>query len=89
MCEEEREKKLSSLTVQREADSITSWNPETSFRNLWCCHELERRHLEGMVAKRSASVYVGGRTRDWLKIKTSAVIDEMLKRSPGLESIVA
>ena len=29
---------------------------------------LERRHLEGMVAKRLDSLYVGGRTRAWLKI---------------------
>ena len=32
---EEREEKLSSLTVQREADSITSQNRETSFTSLW------------------------------------------------------
>jgi bifunctional non-homologous end joining protein LigD len=43
--------------------------------------ELERRQLEGMVAKRCDSVYVSGRTRTWLKIKTRAVRDEMRKRS--------
>jgi bifunctional non-homologous end joining protein LigD len=32
--------------------------------------ELEKRKLEGMVAKRADSLYVGGRTRAWLKIKT-------------------
>jgi bifunctional non-homologous end joining protein LigD len=33
---------------------------------------LEERKLEGMVAKRIDSKCVGGRTRDWLKIKTAA-----------------
>jgi len=42
--------------------------------------ELERRKLEGMVAKRSESNYVGGRTRDWLKIKTTAGREEMRVR---------
>jgi bifunctional non-homologous end joining protein LigD len=43
--------------------------------------ELEKRKLEGMVAKRSDSLYVGGRTRAWLKIKTQAGKEEMQKRS--------
>ena len=43
--------------------------------------ELEKRRLEGMVAKRADSLYVGGRTRAWLKIKTSAGREEMRKRS--------
>jgi len=49
--------------------------------------ELERRQLEGMVAKRCDSVYIGGRTRAWLKVKTSAGREEMRKRSEawGLE----
>lgn len=42
--------------------------------------ELERRQLEGMVAKRCDSVYIGGRTRAWLKIKTSVGREEMRKR---------
>ena len=41
--------------------------------------ELEQRNLEGMVAKRIASQYTGGRTRDWLKIKTAAGKEEMRK----------
>ena len=41
---------------------------------------LEERKLEGMVAKRIDSKYVGGRTRDWLKIKTAAGKEEMRKR---------
>ena len=41
--------------------------------------ELEQRNLEGMVAKRIASQYAGGRTRDWLKIKTAAGKEEMRK----------
>ena len=43
--------------------------------------ELERRQLEGMVAKRCDGVYIGGRTRAWLKIKTSVGREEMRKRS--------
>jgi bifunctional non-homologous end joining protein LigD len=43
--------------------------------------ELERRGIEGMVAKRSDSLYVGGRTRAWLKIKTAAGREEMRRRS--------
>ncbi len=43
--------------------------------------ELEKRKLEGMVAKRSDSLYVGERTRDWLKIKTKAGREEMRIRS--------
>lgn len=43
--------------------------------------ELSRLKLEGMVAKRCDSVYVGGRTRAWLKVKTSAGKEEMLLRS--------
>jgi bifunctional non-homologous end joining protein LigD len=41
---------------------------------------LEKKGLEGMVAKRLDSVYFGGRTRAWLKIKTSAGREEMQKR---------
>ncbi len=43
--------------------------------------ELEKRELEGMVSKRAGSLYVGGRTQDWLKIKTTAGREEMRKRS--------
>jgi bifunctional non-homologous end joining protein LigD len=43
--------------------------------------ELEKRKLEGMVAKRADSLYVGGRTRAWLKIKTKAGKEEMHVRS--------
>ena len=32
--------------------------------------EIERIGLEGMVAKKVDSFYVGGKSRDWLKIKT-------------------
>jgi bifunctional non-homologous end joining protein LigD len=42
--------------------------------------QLEERSLEGMVAKRIDSKYVGGRTRDWLKIKTAAGKEEMRMR---------
>jgi len=43
--------------------------------------ELEKRKLEGMVAKRADSLYVCGRTRAWLKIKTKAGREEMQIRS--------
>jgi bifunctional non-homologous end joining protein LigD len=43
--------------------------------------ELEKRGLEGMVAKRIDSCYRGGRTQAWLKIKTDAGKEEMQRRS--------
>jgi bifunctional non-homologous end joining protein LigD len=43
--------------------------------------ELEKRGLEGMVAKRIDSRYLGGRTQAWLKIKTEAGKKEMQRRS--------
>jgi bifunctional non-homologous end joining protein LigD len=49
-------------------------------------HELEKRRLEGMVAKRADSPYVGGRTRAWLKVKTKAGKEEMQKRSEAWHS---
>ena len=42
---------------------------------------IEKMQLEGMVAKRKDSVYSGGRSRFWQKIKTSAGRTEMQKRS--------
>ena len=33
-------------------------------------HEIEKFHLEGMIAKRANSKYVQKRTTDWLKVKT-------------------
>ena len=32
--------------------------------------QIEKFHLEGMIAKRAASAYVQKRSRDWLKVKT-------------------
>src|SRR5258708_2240058 len=32
--------------------------------------QIEKFHLEGMIAKRAAGSYVQKRTRDWLKVKT-------------------
>jgi bifunctional non-homologous end joining protein LigD len=32
--------------------------------------QIEKFHLEGMIAKRASSVYLQKRTKDWLKIKT-------------------
>lgn len=45
--------------------------------------ELEKRGLEGMVAKRIDSRYLGGRTQAWLKIKTEAGKKEMERRGRG------
>ena len=42
--------------------------------------QLERRQLEGMVAKKIHSKYESGRTRSWLKIKTLAGKEEIRKR---------
>jgi ATP-dependent DNA ligase len=36
--------------------------------------------LEGMVAKKADSLYMGGKTKDWLKIKTRAAHQQMKKR---------
>ena len=41
---------------------------------------LEAHQLEGMVAKRSASLYVSGRSKDWLKVKTRAGRETMTRR---------
>jgi bifunctional non-homologous end joining protein LigD len=41
---------------------------------------LEAQQLEGMVAKRADSLYVSGRSKDWLKIKTRAGREAMTKR---------
>jgi hypothetical protein len=43
--------------------------------------ELEQRNLEGMDAKNIDSKYTGGRTRNWLKIKTAAGRKEMANAS--------
>jgi ATP-dependent DNA ligase len=43
--------------------------------------EIERIGLEGMVAKKVDSFYVGSRSRDWLKIKTEVGRIEMQGRS--------
>lgn len=40
----------------------------------------EELGLEGIVAKKADSLYVGGRTRDWLKIKTRIGRQVMKKR---------
>jgi ATP-dependent DNA ligase len=37
-----------------------------------CLLNFRKLNLEGMVTKRCNSVYVGGRTRAWLKAKTQA-----------------
>jgi bifunctional non-homologous end joining protein LigD len=41
---------------------------------------VERMGLEGIVGKRADSLYIGGRTKDWLKIKTRVGTEVMKKR---------
>ena len=41
---------------------------------------LSNLGLEGMVAKKASSCYVGGRTKDWLKMKTRAGKELIQKR---------
>jgi bifunctional non-homologous end joining protein LigD len=41
---------------------------------------LEAQQLEGMVGKRADSLYVPGRSKEWLKVKTRAGMAQMQKR---------
>jgi bifunctional non-homologous end joining protein LigD len=41
---------------------------------------LEAQQLEGMVAKRVESLYIEGRSKDWLKVKTRVGIAQMQRR---------
>jgi bifunctional non-homologous end joining protein LigD len=41
---------------------------------------LEAQQLEGMVAKCANSLYIGGRSKDWLKVKTRVGVEQMRKR---------
>jgi bifunctional non-homologous end joining protein LigD len=41
---------------------------------------LEAQQLEGMVAKRADSLYVEGRSKEWLKVKTQAGVAQVQKR---------
>jgi bifunctional non-homologous end joining protein LigD len=41
---------------------------------------LEAQQLEGMVAKRADSLYVEGRSKEWLKVKTRAGVAQVQKR---------
>lgn len=41
---------------------------------------ISKLGLEGMVAKKADSLYTGGKTKDWLKIKTRAGKEVMKKR---------
>lgn len=43
-------------------------------------NSLPNLGLEGMVAKKANSRYVGGRTKDWLKMKTRAGKEVIQKR---------
>jgi bifunctional non-homologous end joining protein LigD len=48
--------------------------------------ELEKIGLEGMVAKKVDSVYVNGRSRDWLKIKTGIGKRDLRERGERWQS---
>jgi bifunctional non-homologous end joining protein LigD len=41
---------------------------------------ISKLGLEGMVAKKADSLYTGGKTKDWLNIKTRAGKEAMKKR---------
>jgi bifunctional non-homologous end joining protein LigD len=41
---------------------------------------LKAQELEGMVAKRADSFYIGGRSKEWLKVKTRVGIEQMRRR---------
>ena len=41
---------------------------------------LEAQQLEGMVAKRADSLYVPGRSKEWLKVKTRVGVEQMRRR---------
>lgn len=53
--------------------------------------ELARQHgLEGIVAKRAESIYVSGRSNNWLKLKVTQDVDAVIggwtePRTPGLK----
>ncbi|WP_260501708.1 hypothetical protein [Aquabacterium sp. J223] len=51
-------------------------------QGVWLFEQAKALELEGIVAKRLASPYAGGRSLDWLKIKRpGAVPPERFKRS--------
>jgi hypothetical protein len=41
---------------------------------------LEAQQLEGMVAKRADSLYVPGRSKEWLKVKARVGSEQMRRR---------
>jgi bifunctional non-homologous end joining protein LigD len=65
----ERKKRLSALLPRNKFVTFSRHRPKLGKKFF---AEAERRGLEGIMAKRSDSLYLSGaRTRDWLKIKTS------------------
>ncbi|MCH5378080.1 MAG: ATP-dependent DNA ligase, partial [Planctomycetes bacterium] len=48
------------------------WTPHRNGAGEACYEEACRKHWEGIIAKRAASVYTHGRSRDWLKFKCTA-----------------
>jgi bifunctional non-homologous end joining protein LigD len=47
------------------------------YRGLDLFAALEAQQLEGMIAKRADSLYIPGRSKEWLKVKTRAGIAQM------------
>ena len=41
-------------------------------------HEMEKKKMEGVIAKRSDSLYLSKRTRDWLKFKVALTVEAII-----------
>jgi bifunctional non-homologous end joining protein LigD len=73
---QERRDKLESILVPSD---IVQISPATIGEGVALYRAAAEQHLEGVVAKSLGSGYVPGeRTRDWLKIKTSADVDVVI-----------
>ncbi|MBA2527014.1 MAG: hypothetical protein H0V18_14720 [Pyrinomonadaceae bacterium] len=73
-------KKLLKKVISKRSTSRLRYTDHIVGEGEYLFAELERQHIEGMVAKKADSLYVGGRTRSWLKIKTSSGKEEMRVR---------
>lgn len=66
---EERKEILSASFIQSTTiQAVMPLNIDISPQELW--QDVQARGLEGLVAKRKGSIYVGRRCSDWLKLKT-------------------
>ena len=65
----ERKKRLKAILPR---DRLIAFSPHRKEHGMKFFAEAERKGLEGLMAKRADSAYAsGGRTADWLKIKTA------------------